>query len=58
MMTASNHFAYLAETINQKNKKKTKKTQKTKTTNITLINMNYQLNIQLQRYILSYKLLA
>jgi len=25
MMTASNIFAYLAETINQKNKKKTKK---------------------------------
>lgn len=59
MMNASNLFAYLAETINLKKTKKNKKNKlKTKKTTMTLINMNYQPNTQIQRNIMSYKLLA
>jgi len=44
MMTASNHFAYLAETINQKNKKKQKK--KPKKTNNKHNSKKYELSTQ------------
>jgi len=42
----------------KKNKKKQKKQKQTKKTTMTLINMNYQPNTQIQRNIMSYKLLA
>jgi len=56
MMTASNHFAYLAETIDQKKQKNKKKNLKNKNNNHN--SNKYELSTQLQRNIMSYKLLA